>query len=114
MRDLAESGPRNTRAEFQLNTPTTADDGQTVPSWATKYKRWVALIPRGGSERWLFEQVRAEIDHVLHANWDKDLSTISPATWRAKVGSRLLNIDAIFDPTGERKTLRIFATEVLP
>jgi len=113
MRDMAAAGPRNIRAEFQQNTPTTADDGQTVASWATKYKRWVAVIPRGGSERWLFEQVRAEIDHVLHADWDSQLVDVSPATWRAKIGSRYLNIDAIFDPDGTRKTLRIFATEVV-
>ena len=113
MRDTATSGARNTPVEFQQNTPTTDTAGQSVASWVTRFKRWVALIPRGGSERWLFEQVRAEIDHILHCDWDATLSEISPATWRIKYGSRLMNIDAIFDPDGTRKTLRIFATEVV-
>lgn len=114
MRDMAASGHRNTRVELQQNSPTTNDDGQTVASWTTKHKRWVAIIPRGGGEKWLFEQVRAEIDHVIHAEFDSTLASIVPATWRIKLGTRLMNIDAIFDPDGTRKTLRIFATEVLP
>lgn len=113
MRDNAAAGARNTRAEFQQNSPTTADDGQTVASWSTRFRRWIALIPRGGTERWVFEQVRPEIDHVIHADYDSQLASMHPATWRAKIGSRTLNIDAIFDPDGTRKTLRIFATEVL-
>lgn len=113
MPDLAAAGKRNVRAEFQQNTPTTNDDGQTVASWATKFKRWVALIPRGGSERWMFVQVRAEIDHAIHMEYDTQAAEMIPATWRAKIGSRLLNIDAIMDPDGMRKTLRVFATEVL-
>lgn len=117
MRDMAAAGPRNTRVSFQKNEPTTAGDGQIVPSWVTKFERRAAIVPRGGSERWLFEQVRAEIDHILHLDWDKSLAAVVPALWRViinGVSTRTLNIDAIFDPNGERKTLRVYATEVLP
>jgi head-tail adaptor len=113
MRDTATSGRRNARVEWQENVPVTADDGQERASWNARFTRWVSLIPRGGSERWLFEQVRAEIDHVIHADWDSTLATISPATWRIRYGSRLMNVDSVFDPDGNRKSLRIFATEVL-
>lgn len=114
MRDMAAPGVRNSIVDFQENSTTTATDGQKTASWVTRFRRFVAVIPRGGSERWLFEQVRAEIDHLVHADWDERLSEIAPATWRIKYGSRLLNVDAIFDPDGNRRTLRIFATEVLP
>ena len=113
MRDLATAGMRNTLVEFQENTATTATDGQKTASWVTRFSQFVAMIPRGGSERWLFEQVRAEIDNVIHAEWNQRLADISPATWRIKKGSRLMNIDAIFDPDGNRRSLRIFATEVV-
>jgi SPP1 family predicted phage head-tail adaptor len=105
---------RSTRVEFQKNTPTTSDDGQTVASWVTKFSRWVNLVPRGGGERWLFEQVRAEIDHVMHLDYDKDSLAMTPAMWRAKIGSRVLNLDSIFDPDGKSKRLRLMMTEVLP
>jgi len=37
-----------------------------------------------------------------------------PSLWRAKIGSRTLNIGAIIDQDGNRKALRILATESLP
>ncbi len=114
MRDMAASGRRNVRVSFEQNTPTTDGSGQSVESWAHKFFRWATVIPRGGSERWLFEQMRAEVDHVLHIDWDQTAEDIVPATWRAKIGSRTLNIESIFDPDGNARSLRIFATEVLP
>lgn len=118
MRDMAAAGTRNVRVSFEKNTPTTDSAGQSVEAWTHQLYRWATVIPRGGSERWLFEQMRAEIDHILHIDWDQAAAAIVPATWRAKIqagtSTRTLNVDAIFDPDGTRKSLRIFATEVLP
>lgn len=114
MRNPVTAGRRNDRVEFQQNTPTTNDDGQTVASWSTRFSRWVNLVPRGGGERWLFEQVRAEIDHIMHVDYDADSAAMTPALWRAKIGSRVLNLDSIFDPDGTNRRLRLMLTEVLP
>jgi head-tail adaptor len=112
MRSQVTPGQRNTRVEFQRNDPTTNDDGQTVAVWTTRFSRWVNLVPRGGGERWLFEQVRAEIDHVMHVGWDADAAAMTPALWRAKIGSRILNLESIFDPDGGSSRLRLMLTEV--
>lgn len=112
MRSQVTPGQRNTRVEFQRNDPTTSDDGQTVAVWTTRFSRWVNLVPRGGGERWLFEQVRAEIDHVMHVEWDSDAAAMTPALWRAKIGSRILNLETIFDPDGKSGRLRLMLTEV--
>lgn len=114
MSRLTESGQRNDRVEFQQNVPTTGDDGQQIAAWSTRFSRWVNLVPRGGGERWLFEQVRAEIDHVMHVDYDSDAAAMVPATWRAKIGSRILNLDSIFDPDGTNRRLRLMLTEVYP
>jgi SPP1 family predicted phage head-tail adaptor len=113
MRSQSTSGQRNTRVEFQKNTPTTNDDGQTVPSWTTRFSRWVNIVPRGGGERWLFQQVRAEIDNAMHVEYDADIAAITPAIWRVKIGSRIMNLESIFDPDGKSKRLRLMLTEVL-
>lgn len=113
MRSTTTIGKRNTRAEFQKNVPTTNDDGQDVAAWTTRFARWVNLVPRGGGERWLFEQVRAEIDHAMHVEYDADIAAITPAIWRVKIGSRILNLESVFDPDGRSKQLRLMLTEVL-
>ena len=110
---IPSAGVRNAHVTFQQNTPSTDTAGQSVPAWKDRFKRWVSIVPRGGSERWLFEQIRAEIDHAIVCNWDSQLSSIVPATWRIVKGTRTFNIDSVFDPDGTRKTLRIFATEVV-
>jgi SPP1 family predicted phage head-tail adaptor len=113
MRNAVSIGRRNTRVEFQENTPTTNDDGQHVASWTTRFYRWVNLVPRSGRERWLFEQVRAEIDHAMHVDYDSAVSAIRPAVWRVKIGDRLLNLESVFDPDGKARQLRLMLTEVL-
>jgi SPP1 family predicted phage head-tail adaptor len=108
------AGNRTTRVEFQKNTPTTNTDGQSVDSWSTQFFRWVSLQARGGRESFLFMQLGADISHILNCDYTPELAAAVPSLWRAKIGSRILNIGAIIDQDGNRKALRILATESLP
>ena len=108
------AGARTTRIEFQKNIPTTNTDGQSVDAWVTQFFRWVSMQTRGGRESFLFTQIGAEISHILNCDYTPELANAVPALWRAKIGSRILNIGAILDQDGNRKALRILATEVLP
>jgi head-tail adaptor len=62
----------------------------------------------------LFIQLSADISHVLNCDYTPELAAAVPSLWRAKIGTRILNIGAIIDQDGNRKALRILATESLP
>lgn len=111
---LTAAGKRNAMVKIQKNTPTTNADGQQVASWKTVFPRWVSLIPRGGGERVVWEQVRAEITHISRLPYDSRAATIKPASYRLLFdGSRALNIISVIDRENRHEELELHCEEVV-
>ena len=112
MIETLAAGDLSTRLIIEKNTP--VDGGQKTDSWATWEKRWAKVTPRGGREAWRFKQLREEIDHVVLLRFDSKTETLNAKDFRFKIGSRILNIGAAFDPDSRRHTMETHCTEVVP
>lgn len=97
----------------EKNTPTTNSDGQKIEAWKQVFKVWANVTSRGGMERRVFEQLRAECDYAVRMRWSNQALTIKPADYRFIHDGKTLNIAAISDPTGERKELKADCTEYI-
>lgn len=107
------AGERNNRVTVELNTPTVNDDGQKVAVWGTAFRTWAKIVPRGGRERWVFEQLRAEVSHIVRLLANDQTRGIKPATHRFNNGGQILNIESVIDVDTRRVELEFRCTEVI-
>lgn len=105
----------NHRFAVEKNTPTTNSDGQKVEAWRETFRVWVKLTSRGGMERRVFEQLRAECDYVAQMFWNSKTLGIKPADYRFRdiENEKIFNIADIFDPDGEKQQLHAHLTEIV-
>ena len=107
---LCSADLRN-RLTVEKNTPTTNTDGQKVESWKPVFKVWANVTSRGGMERRVYEQLRAECDYAVRIIWSNQAAAIKPADYRFIHDGKTLNIAVISDPTGEKDELMAHCTE---
>lgn len=98
---MPPAGQYKEKVFIQVNTPTTADDGQQLESWSTVKDRRASVIATGGSETRRGYQLRADIDYVVRLRYDSFTKTITPQH-RLLWDSRELHITRA-TPVGDRK-----------
>lgn len=72
---------------------------------------WGSFSTRGGSEGRAFDQVQADVSHIIEIPYRPSL-TILPK-WRLVSGSRVFNISAAYDVDEAHHTIRVHATEAV-
>lgn len=99
----------------QLKDTLTADaaghvDETAATSWQTVGTRKCKVLTRGGVEGYRFNQVQAEVTHIVELRSDSLTRTIAP-TWRLLLDGRTLDITAAFDPDNMRQRIQVNAAE---
>ncbi|HEY2250911.1 MAG TPA: phage head closure protein [Planctomycetaceae bacterium] len=106
------AGEYNNRVTIELNTPTDSASGQPVPAWGAFIHRWARILPRGGREQWRFEQLRAEVDYLVHLRNDSDTRTLKASVNRINWGGVILNVESIVDVDSRRVELELRCVSV--
>lgn len=110
------AGKRRNRVRLDRPKPTAEKDaaGQIdladESNWQNVASRFARIVPRGGRESFRFQQVRAEVSHLLELPSDSVTRTIDP-TWRIKFGSRTFQIDSAFDVEERMKMVQVYCIE---
>lgn len=114
--DCDDIGSRSHRVTIEKPGGTAGDDGLvdlTLDSnWTQLGKRWAGFKTRGGAEGRRFNQVGAEITHLIDMTYDTLTRQIVPS-WRLRKGSRKFNITAAYDVDEAHRTVLVHATEVV-
>lgn len=88
------------------NAAATADAaGHIGERFITAGRRWGSPKSRGGREYFLFNQVQAEVSHIIEFQYDSLTKQIGP-TWQLKLGSRAFEITAAYDVDEMRQVVR--------
>lgn len=114
MRNVRDpAGDRNVLVTLEKNTPVAGDNGQPIPAWEAQFQRYAKVMSRNASERRVFEQIRAEVDHIVRVPFDNQTRTIKPANWRVKIHTTgaLLNIGGAIDVGMRHQTLELQCIE---
>lgn len=107
-------GSRNRR--IAIERPSTTPDAAghvdlaDDANWDEVGKCWSAMTTRGGREARVFDQVQADVSHIIEMPYNSLTKTIVPK-WRLKMGTRRFNITAAYDVDEQHRTIRIEATE---
>jgi SPP1 family predicted phage head-tail adaptor len=107
------AGERNKRVIVEWNDPVTNADGQQTENWVRKFPHWAEIVPRAGREARRFDQVRAEVDHIIRMLHTSLSSQIKPADWRVKFGTRVFNIGAAFTVKEQQAIVELQCTEIV-
>jgi SPP1 family predicted phage head-tail adaptor len=106
------AGRYNNRLRVEQNVPVTDTAGQRNANWMDWIGRWAEVIPRGGSEKRIFEQLRPEVDALIRLRFDSDIKTIFPANFRFNVGGEIYNIESMIDVDTRRFEFEFRCTKV--
>jgi SPP1 family predicted phage head-tail adaptor len=87
-------------------------DETSSSNWDFVADRKAKITTRSGSEGYRFNQVQADISHIVEMRSDSLTRTIA-AGWRLVFGSRVLDIRAAYDVDEMRQTVRCDCTEHL-
>ena len=118
MRDRAYkprgAGRRNVKVVIQAKGTNPDATGHKVPNWdGDTFERSAAVITRGGAENRRFDQLRAEVSHIVYLVYDSRTRGITPADFRLKLGDRVLNIGAAFDIDQAHAEIELHCTEIM-
>lgn len=109
------AGAYNNRVQVQQNTPTKDAAGQDIPNWSIDNPfafRWAQVVPRGGEERKVFEQLQAHISHLVRLRNDSLTRQIMPADFRFQMADgTILNIESKIDVDTRRIELEFRCKE---
>ena len=104
------------RVTLQKPNPTATPDAsghvdlsQDV-NWTTVKAVYGTPKTRGGRENFLFNQVQAEVSSIWDFKYSGVTKQIEP-TWRLALGTRRLNISAVFDVDERREIIRCYCIE---
>lgn len=76
------AGLYNVFLQCQKNLSTDDGAGQPTPNYQTQFSHWAQVVPRGGKQAWVFEQLRAEITHVVRLRFNSQSKLVLPGAWR--------------------------------
>ena len=99
---------------FQQTSGTTPNtDGQIPETESLFIERWAKVMPTRGMERFLAEQVQADVQYRLRVHYDRRTNEITPKMWIKidNAAQTRLNIARIYDPIGDRRELELECTE---
>lgn len=108
----------NNRGWIQQNQPTQNADGQQVQNWVDIAQDWFQIVPKGGHEKKVFEQLRAECTHVVRVRSSRTTRAIMPADYRLRFSDpdggpdQVLNIESKIDIGTRRTELQFECIEV--
>jgi SPP1 family predicted phage head-tail adaptor len=84
----------NNRIAVQKNVGADDSTGQPLPVWQTQFMSWAQIVPRGGNQRWIFEQLRSDISHLVRIRFSSQSKLILPNRWRfVSSDGAVLNVD---------------------
>lgn len=92
------------RHQVTVERPVRAQDaaGAVTTTWTSVATPWAAVEPIRGQERFLAQQVAADVTHKITLRYESALSAMTPA-YRVSLGARRFDLLAVMDP-GERDT----------
>lgn len=95
--------PGDLRHRLTLQQAVRTDDGGGGASetWQTLAVLWAAVEPAGGSESVRAEKLEGRITHHVTLRWRHGVTP----SMRFLFGTRVLEIDSVFDPAEERRWL---------
>ena len=106
-------GKRRARVTIQASTPSQDAHGQPIDSWANLASNavvWAEVRTKASGESFDAggQQVQALLSTTVILRYRTDIL----AKMRVLYGSRILEIENAYDPTGEKKNLVLSAREV--
>ena len=99
-----------TRLTIQQATESTNDVHEVELTWGTYAKRWAKLAPSSGMEFHAALQTVPMLQAIVRMRSDELTRAITPKM-RLLVGTRTLNIAAIYDETNERREVVLWCVE---
>ena len=107
----AWAGEYDQRVTICKNVPTTHADGQQVEVESDWIRRWAAVHPVGGGERYGSQQVQADVTHQIRMRSDTKTRLITPEMWiKLRDGTRL-DIKRVVDLELKRIEIEIECNE---
>lgn len=97
------------RTRLVLETPARSGDGGggSAVTWSTLAEVWARVTASGGGEAFSLDRVSGKVSHEIVVRYRDG---VTPAM-RFRMGSRVFDIRAAFDPDGRRRWLRCLAEE---
>lgn len=97
------------RERLVLEAPARAADGGggATVSWAEVAEIWAKVTPRGGVESHALDRIAGKASHEIVIRYRDD---IAPEQ-RFRMGARIFDIRAAFDPDGRRQWLTCLVEE---
>jgi SPP1 family predicted phage head-tail adaptor len=109
------AGAYSNRIQVQQNTPTKDAAGQGIANWNVDNpfaRRWAQIVPRGGSEKRIFEQLQAHINYLVRLRSDSLTRQVLPADFRFQLADgTILNIESRIDVDSRRMELEFRCIE---
>lgn len=102
-----KAGKLRQRVEIQARTTTQDSFGAPVPSWATVATVWANVLDQGSRELWQAQQVRPDLTTLVTIRYYAGLTP----RHRIKYGSRILNIDSVANPDGQKREHSLMCKE---
>lgn len=93
----AWAGEYDQRVTICKNVPTTNADGQQVELESEWIQRWAKVEPLGGRERFLAQQVQADVTYRVRMRSDAQTRTMTPKMWIKLRDGTVLNILRVSD-----------------
>lgn len=105
---MSRTGQRRTLISIQEETATSDGMGGKTVVWSEVAKVYAHQIIRRADANTIADQ----IESVQHSRWDiRYIAGISPKM-RLVVGSRVMEINAVYDPSQKRERLELICTEL--
>lgn len=105
---MTRVGQRRTLITIQKETTTGDGMGGTTSEWSDFAKIYARQIIRRADANTIADQ----IESVQYSRWDvRFIAGITPKM-RVVVGSRVMEINAVYDPSQKRERLEILCTEL--
>jgi len=99
------------RVRMRIEYPVLTSDGQggSATRWAVREVVWVRERPLTSRESLAAAQITAVQTSVIEMWWRSDVSV----TDRLRDGTRILSIESVSDPTGQRAELHLVCSEAV-
>ena len=98
----------------ERNFPSTNNDGQQVANWQRQFLTWAEITPHGGIEKKVFEQLRAQVTHLIRVRYDERTSLMQAIDWRFNLGNgrQIFNVESAVNKDMRNVEMEFGCTEV--
>ena len=105
---MVRIGQLNQRIDIQEDNGIVNSVGQKIPSWTLLTTVWAHVRSLSGNERFAAQQLISEVVYEITIRFRTDLDESHRVVLQ---DGQLLDIQAIFDPDGRRRELKILCKE---